>query len=199
EVVVGHHPLDLVDAVGREVVRRPGQELGAGGGLLVRQDLAVGQTAVVIDHRVDVVVADPFSLVLVRTGGLPAMRAPAAPVGDLADLLDVHVHQLAGSVALVTHRRGLARADHLAGDRVQLAQVGHPMAAQDAGDGAGRDADVRADPVLSPASLAATVQDLLLGGGRGASGLMVRPGGPVGQPGLAVLVVAADPAVGAPT
>lgn len=56
--VVGHQPLDPGDSVRGEVGDRPGEELGAGGALLVGQDLAVGQPGVVVDERVDVVVAD---------------------------------------------------------------------------------------------------------------------------------------------
>jgi len=71
---------------------------------------------VVIDQRVDVVEPDLVSSVAV-TGGA-AVGTPAATVGDTPDLLDVHVHQLAGPVAFVAHRGGLAGPDDRAGDRV---------------------------------------------------------------------------------
>jgi len=65
---------------------------------------------VVIDQRVHVVVADPPGEGLggVRRG--PAVGAPAAAVGDLADLLDVDVDQLAGAILLVAQSGRLGRA-----------------------------------------------------------------------------------------
>ena len=57
--------------------------------------------------------------------------APSSAIGDLAELLDVDVDQIAGMVAFVAKGRGLAAPDDLAGQRVALAQVGHVVAAQD--------------------------------------------------------------------
>src|SRR6478672_7333170 len=85
----------------------------------------------VINERVDVVVARTVDAV---TRYATTMHAPASTVGDATDLLDVHVHQLAGPFAFVAHR-GLPRGtDHLPGDRVAVAQVGHAVAAQDPRD-----------------------------------------------------------------
>lgn len=59
EVVVGDHALDPGDPVFDEVGGRPGQELRAGRAPFVGQDFGVGQSGVVVDEGVDVVVADP--------------------------------------------------------------------------------------------------------------------------------------------
>ena len=48
-VVVGHDPLDGVDTGFSEERGGSGDEPGAGGALLVRVDLGVGEPAVVID------------------------------------------------------------------------------------------------------------------------------------------------------
>jgi hypothetical protein len=79
---------------------------------------------------------------------------PAAAVGDLADLLDIHVDQLAWVVAFVAHRGDLRGSDHLAGQRVALPQVRHPVAAQNPRDRPGRHAELGTDPVLAPTFLA---------------------------------------------
>jgi hypothetical protein len=100
--VVGHQLRDAFDAVGGEVLERAGQEPSAGEALLVGQDLGVGQPGVVFDQRVDEVVADP-GLVQPGTmvdGRLP-LRALTTALGDAAELLDVHVNQVAGPFAFV--------------------------------------------------------------------------------------------------
>ena len=55
--------------------------------------------------------------------GLPAEHAPATAVGDLAELLDVDVDQLAGPVPFVA-------ADHLAGGSIQPGQTSQAVAGQ---------------------------------------------------------------------
>jgi hypothetical protein len=62
-----------------------GQESGAGGGLLVVQDLGVGQSGVVVDGDMDVVIASAVAAVS-GIGGA-AVQPPAASVGDAAQLL----------------------------------------------------------------------------------------------------------------
>src|SRR5690625_6376032 len=101
EGVVGHHSFDPGDAHGGEVGRRPPQEAGAGLGGLVVVDLAVGQAGVVIDHGGDVVIADALLAVGVARGA--AVGAPPAAVGDLAQLLHIHVDQLPGPGTLIAH------------------------------------------------------------------------------------------------
>src|SRR5205807_5857940 len=54
--VVGHHRIDPDAMVGHEF-KCPPQEGSTGGGQLVLEHLGVGQAGVVIDHRVDEVVA----------------------------------------------------------------------------------------------------------------------------------------------
>jgi hypothetical protein len=56
--VVGHDPLDG-DVVGGEPDRGPAEEPGAGLGSFVEVDLGVGQSGVVVDRDVDVLIADP--------------------------------------------------------------------------------------------------------------------------------------------
>lgn len=59
----------------------------------------------VVDQGVHVVEADLG--VAVAFDVAAAVGAPTAAVGDAADLLDVHVDQLAGMVAFVADRGGL--------------------------------------------------------------------------------------------
>jgi hypothetical protein len=118
--VVGHQPFDG-DAVVGEEPDRSGEELGAGVGSFVGEDLGVREPAVVIDDGVDVV--EPIVACRSRAGrtALAAVCSPAATVGDPADLLDVHVDQLAWPFTLVAHRRRLRGADQASGERVALA------------------------------------------------------------------------------
>src|SRR5699024_12226168 len=167
EVVVGHHSLDPGDAVRGEVPGRSPDEAGAGGALLVGQDLAVGQSGVVIDHRVHVVVTDPGLLLRGCGAHGPAVGLPPAADWDLADLLNIDVDQLARAVAFVAHGRGLRRADDLAGQRVALTQVGHAVAASDPADGAGGYVELGRDPVLPATLLAACGDDRFLDLNRG--------------------------------
>ena len=80
------------------------EERGAGPRLFVVEDLRVCVAAVVVDHRVDVVEPDPPFAVPGSRAGCATVSSPPATVGDPADLLDVHVDQLAGPVAFVTDR-----------------------------------------------------------------------------------------------
>jgi hypothetical protein len=86
---------------------------------------------VVIDRVVQVAVADAG---LVAPGPDPPEFAVAAAVGDVAQLLDVHVHQLTGPVTFVTSHYS---ADVLASGPIQVGQAGQPVAAQDRVDGGG--------------------------------------------------------------
>src|SRR5699024_7641523 len=192
-----HHAFDPGDAHGGEVGRCPPQEVGAGLGGLVVVDLAVGQAGVVIDHGVDVVIADAPGLVLGLVGRGASVGAPAAAVGDLAQLLHIHVDQLPGPGPLVAHGGGLGGADLLTGHRVQLVQVGHAGAAQHPGDGARGQTELGADPVRPAAVGASAVHDPLGHLGRCAPGAVVGAAGAVVQAVLALLVVALEPVVGA--
>src|SRR4051794_3171621 len=95
--VVGEHPLDA-DAVAGVEGGGAGEEAGAGGALLIAEDLGVGQPGVVIDGGVDVVIAQAAG----RAGsGAAAVGAPAATVGDAPELLHIDVDQGAGPVVFV--------------------------------------------------------------------------------------------------
>jgi hypothetical protein len=74
------------------------RELGAGGALLVGEDLGVGQAGVVIDRGVDVVVAEAAEA---DRPGASAVDPPPATGGDAAELLHIDVDQVAGTVTLV--------------------------------------------------------------------------------------------------
>src|SRR5690625_3066564 len=195
EGVVGHHALDPGDAHGGEVGSCPPQEVGAGLGGLVVVDLAVGQAGVVIDHGVDVVIADAPGLVLLHVAA--AVGAPAAAVGDLAQLLHIHVDQLPGPGPFVAHGGGLGGADLLPGRRVQLVQVGHAGAAQHPRDGAGGHAELGGDPVRPAAVSTPAVYDPLSHLPRGTPGAVAGAAGAVVQAVLALFVVALEPVVGA--
>src|SRR4051794_16028748 len=95
--VVGDDPLDG-DAVAGVEGCGAGEEAGAGGALLVVEDLGVGQPGVVIDGGVDVVIAQPSGAARADTA---AVGAPATAIGDAAELLHVDVHQGAGPVVFV--------------------------------------------------------------------------------------------------
>ena len=91
-----------------------GQNAAAVSLLLVGEDLGVGQPGVVVDGGVQVAVAEdrgwPCRVRPVRRRLRSCLRglagdAPAAAVGDVAELLDVDVDQLAGPVALVAADR----------------------------------------------------------------------------------------------
>ena len=117
--VVGHDPLDA-DAVAREPGERPREEGNRAGLALVGQDLGVGQARGVIDGDVQVFPAD--AVVAVDHAG--AAAGDAVPgTGDLAELLGIDVHDLAGTLALVAHdRRG----------RIEPLEAAEAEAAQDA-------------------------------------------------------------------
>jgi hypothetical protein len=128
EVVVGDDPFDTGNAVAGEVFGGSQDESGAGGAFLVREDLAVRQAAVVIDHGVHVVVADPGSLLGSGRAHRAAVSLPAAANGDASDLLHIDVHQLPGPVAFIADRGALTGPDHFAGQRVQQSQVRNVVA-----------------------------------------------------------------------
>ncbi|GGS74808.1 hypothetical protein GCM10010222_14830 [Streptomyces tanashiensis] len=65
---------------------------------------------------------------------LPAQDLVSAAVGDVADLLDVDVHELAGILAFVA-------AYDVPGRAVEVGQAGRPVAGQDAVDGRGDQAE----------------------------------------------------------
>jgi len=119
EGVVGDHAVDRVDAVGGEVGGGAGQEGCGGDAFLVRVDLGVGQSGVVIDGGVDVVVADRAAVDPPAAHGLrTAVDVPSAAVRDPAELLDIKVDRVAGPGVLVTAGAAPAGSGDLAGYRV---------------------------------------------------------------------------------
>src|SRR5699024_5666971 len=122
--VVGQYPLHR-DPDRAEVGVGTLPEAGGGLFLLVGQQLALGQTGVVFHSVMDVGVSD-FGAVLATLGS--SQRSVPSSVRDVAELVDVHVHQLAGPLAFVASH-------HTAGGPVQVGQVGAPVAGQDVVDG----------------------------------------------------------------
>src|SRR5688572_28437243 len=130
--VVGQHPLHG-DAAGGEPGHRPAQHADGGGSGLVVVDLGLGDPAVVVEHGVHERGADLGVVVRVARlagGGGPILVAlgaadvaPAAAVGDVAQLLDVDVQHRAGGVVLVA-------ADRLAGGPVDVGEPVYPAAHQ---------------------------------------------------------------------
>lgn len=92
-------------------------------------------------------IAAPVLLVVALSGLLAQHSVPAA-VGDPAEFLDVHVHQLPGRGHFVSDRRGPAYRQP--GRSVDMGQLRHPVPGQHPADRGTRDAQVVADPVRSP-------------------------------------------------
>ena len=183
--VVGQHPLDG-DPGGLEEGLGAGPEGGGGLLALVGQDLAVGQAGVVVDGVVQVAVAGPGAG---PAAGLASQGLVAAAVGDVSQLLDVDVHQVAGGGVLVA-------ADRAAGGAVQVGQAGEPVAGQDPVHGGRVEPQQVGDPGRSPAAQDADLDDPALGAGRGPVRAVVRTAGAVGHPRFAEFAVAVRPALG---
>ena len=138
--VVGQHPLDDHPAVGEPGVgsgQEPGRRLLG----LVGVDLGIGQPGVVIDGGVDEPMASQRVMVAaaaaagavglaVGLAGGPAQEPVATTSGDVAQLLDIDVDQVAGMGVFLA-------ADHLAGGPVQITQAAAAAADQDAIDAGG--------------------------------------------------------------
>jgi hypothetical protein len=102
--VVGHDLADD-DAVLGEERGCVGEEPGAGGPLLVGQDLCKRDPGVVVDRDVDVVEPDPAGALAassVVVDDVGSVQAPAAAVGDATEFLHVDVDQVSGPVALIS-------------------------------------------------------------------------------------------------
>ncbi len=105
--------------------------------LLVGQDLAEGDTGVVVDANVQILPADASSVAL---AGAVAGDAVARSV-EAAELLDVDVDELAGVLAFVAPYR-LGRFE-----RLEAVEAEPP---QDTADGGGRDAELGGDLCAAP-------------------------------------------------
>ena len=95
-----------------------------------------------------------------------AVRREAAAGWDTSEFLDVDVDQLAGSVAFVSDGGGLGGANQLTGQRVAVVQTWYPVASQDPGDRACRDANLVSQLVGPTSLLAARCEDAFFDVGR---------------------------------
>src|SRR4051794_8323301 len=129
--VVGDDPLDG-DAVAGVEGRGAGEEAGAGGALLIVEDLGVGQPGVIVHGGVDVVIAQPPGA---AWAGAAAVGAPAAAVGDPAELLHIDVHQGPWPVVFVAVGTAPGGTDDPPSDRVTGGQSRGVVPGQDASDG----------------------------------------------------------------
>src|ERR1700691_1281444 len=121
----------------------------------------------VVDHRVDIVVADtPFG----SRAWPPPVGPPASSRWDLAQLLDVDVDELAGSLSLIAQCALAARPDHLAGHRVELREPRHAGAAQHSARRALGHPAQAGQPRWAAAVLSPGGQDSALAAGVGAPG-----------------------------
>src|SRR5690606_7960647 len=111
--VVGQDPQDLHAVLLAEPGHRPVQKPRTGGVTLVGQRLDVGHARVVIDRDVQVVVADPAPTYVLAA----SVPAPAAAVGDPAQLFDIDVQQIPRSGAFVADP-GVPAPDRFTGDRI---------------------------------------------------------------------------------
>jgi hypothetical protein len=107
------------------------------------------------------------------------MDAVPAAVGDVAQFLDVDVHELAGVVVFVA-------AHPLTGGAVEVGQASDPVAGQDAVHGGGGDAEQEPDAGGSPPAQDPDFDDASFGAGRSlvwavvwAGGAVVHASGPV--------------------
>jgi hypothetical protein len=92
ECVVGHDRLRRVAAELGEEAQGPLERVCVRIGVLARVQLDVGDPTVVVDHAVEVVVADPAVEVLGRAVAAHAVAGDA----EAGELLDVHVQERAG-------------------------------------------------------------------------------------------------------
>src|SRR3954469_14495208 len=126
--IVGQHALDG-DAVTLEERHGTAHEGDRGGGLLVVEDLGVGQSRAVVDGDVHELpasgAAPPPGLVHEPRGVVPATGPAVSGSGvNAPELLDIDMDQFAGSRALVA----------LGGLKAQPPEPAHPDARQDARD-----------------------------------------------------------------
>jgi len=130
------------------------------------------------------------------TGALSStVCLPAAALLDATDLLDVDVDQVAWCGSFVAKRRHLRRPDDLTGQRIALTQQRDLVSTQDRAHGAGRDAELGTEPVLTTSLGAAQLHHALLDLERRASWTSARTRRPIGQTGFAGFAEASDPTV----
>ncbi|OJG05002.1 hypothetical protein BG618_03878 [Pseudonocardia autotrophica] len=185
------------DPAGGEPGHRAAQHSDRGGGGLVVVDLGVGQAGVVVEHgvherrahlRLVVGVAKfprgrgPVAVSL----GAPDI-APAAAVGDVAQLLHIHVQQIPGGGVFVAAHR-------FSGGAVDMGEAVDPTPHQHPVHGRGSDTDPVGDLDRAQALLPAQVHDPAHHRCRRRPRRVVRPAGAIGHAGRAVGAVAVGPA-----
>ena len=143
--VVGHHRREA-DAAGREPGQGAPDKLADGERGLVAEQFTESQPRMIVDQRVDVVIAQAGPLLQVpsRSTPPPMDKVPAA-VGNARQLLDVHVPQLAGLAHFIAPDRAtrgpiqpvepmqlVAAEDPIAGRARQPTESGESMRTQPA-------------------------------------------------------------------
>ena len=135
------------------------ESIQGAGDFLVRMKRGKGETAVIVDGNVEAFDAGAGIALGAVAGGADAWALEAA------QLLDVEVEEVAGSIAFVADDRGLGR--------LQSSEALQAMTAQDAGEGGLGDGEHHLDLSVGTA-LAAQLQDLGLELRRGLERLMPR-------------------------
>jgi hypothetical protein len=105
------------------------------------------------------------------------------------------VQQVAGLLALIPAVAVPPSAQQLAGEPIDVGQPGHSGAGEHCGDGGGGDLQDRGQPHGAGMVFGARGHDLRSRLRQGLPGHVVRAGGAVGQPGLALGASAAHPLV----
>jgi hypothetical protein len=146
-----------------------------------------GVQVAVADQRLVVDAAAGGAVLAVATGGdAAAVGAPAAAVGDSAELFDVYVHQIAGVLAFVAAHR-------FTGGPVQVRQPRHAFADQHPVHGRGVHPEPAGDHRRAELSLRAQVLDPSHQRPPCCSGLAVWSAGSVDHPGWPVTPVPVGP------
>jgi hypothetical protein len=147
-----------------EGVLSPGPEGGGGLQFLVGQDLAVGQAGVVVDGIVKIAVAAARSAL---AASLAAQDVMSAALGDIAELLDVDVHQVAWSLVFVAP-------DYSACGAVEVGQAGETVTGEYPVHRGGVEPEQVGDAGWAPAAQDPDLYDASLGPGRSAAWAVVR-------------------------
>ncbi len=159
--VIGQDACDGDPMVGEEGPSA-GPEPGRGVLAFICEDLGIGEPGVVVDSVVQVGVAHPGAGL---STGLTADLAVPTAVGDAAELFDVDMDQVAGTLVLVSVR--VRSADGQAGGLVEVGEFGHLVAAQHGLDGRFRQVQVVGDAVRAPSAGESQCDDAAFGAGRG--------------------------------
>ena len=183
EGVVSHDALDD-GAPGSEEVSGAHQECRTGVSALVGMNLGVGQTAVIVDRRVHVVVATSGAV----APRLPTEDPPATARRNAPQLLHIDMNQLAWS-------RSFIAADHLAGGPIHPVQALQSVPAEHrVARGAGHAEDPR-QPMRTELALTAQEQDPFLCARRETARTVQRTAASIPEARLALTPVARQPLV----